>query len=286
MSSKNVLISIIIPALNEEDYIARLLGDLLKSSYEHIEIIVSDNGSSDDTQKIVEEFVLKDKRVKLVHATPKGVCVARNTGARHAKGKYFFFFDADMRIAPQLLKNSVEELETRELDAASYHFFPSSAAFLEKIFFKFYDWIFTIRQYSKPIACGAALIAKCSVHREINGFDESLTMIEDMDYVRRAAKVGKFRLLDQKVRFDMRRFKQFGMLKVTSQWWVAGIAYLAGIRRVKWKYFKPNEQGLVGSGMKRFAQAKEKVKKQVQKKVANASKKITTTSKTLTNKFR
>ena len=270
MDTKKPILSIIIPTLNEEAYIARLLDDILKSSYKNIEVIVCDNGSSDKTCEIVTDFSKKHSTVSLVHANVKGVSIARNTGAKHAKGKYLFFFDADMRVSTTLLEKSLNELEKRELDGAGYYMYPSSSTFFEKVFFNFYNWLYKIRQYTKPIACGAALVSKRVVHEKMCGFDESLTMIEDMDYVRRIGKVGTFRILQcEKVRFDMRRFRTFGMLKVTIQWWVAGIAYLGGIKRIKWKYFKPNEMGLVGSKLKDF-------KKFTKDKIVHAQEKITT----------
>jgi glycosyltransferase involved in cell wall biosynthesis len=279
MNSNNPILSIIIPTLNEEAYIARLLNSILNSTYKKTEIIVSDNGSSDKTQKIVQQYSDKYSNITLVHASLKGVSVARNAGAKSANGEYVFFFDADQQISNTLLEQTVAELQTRSLDGAGYYMYPSSSRFIEKLFFNFYNWLYNVNQYLKPIACGAALVAKRSIHEKIGGFDESLTLIEDMDYVRKIAKVGKFRILKcEKVRFDMRRFHTFGMFKVTIQWWVAGIAYLGGIKHIKWKYFKPNELGQVGSKLKVYTSKKMQV---AQKKITtaqiNAQKKIVQT---------
>lgn len=89
-------LSIIIPVYNGQDYIGRCLGSVLNQSGvgEH-EIIVVNDGSTDNTEKIVKSIAKKNKNIKLINQPNSGVSVARNNGLRQSYGKYVTFIDAD-----------------------------------------------------------------------------------------------------------------------------------------------------------------------------------------------
>jgi glycosyltransferase involved in cell wall biosynthesis len=90
--SVDPLVSIIIPTYNCQAYIAQTLASVLGQSYRSIEVIVVDDGSSDDTQRIVLEH---GGCVRLIQQSNQGVCVARNFGLSHAKGDFICFLDHD-----------------------------------------------------------------------------------------------------------------------------------------------------------------------------------------------
>jgi len=102
------LVSVLIPARNEEKNIASILGDLRKQTYQHIEIIVFDDDSTDNTSSIIEQQIQHDSRVKLLASKglPKG-WLGKNYAchqlAKEAKGEYLLFLDADVRIQPRLI---------------------------------------------------------------------------------------------------------------------------------------------------------------------------------------
>ena len=102
------LVSVLIPARNEEKNIASILGDLRKQTYQHIEIIVLDDDSTDNTSSIIEQQIQHDSRVKLLASKglPKG-WLGKNYAchqlAKEAKGEYLLFLDADVRIQPRLI---------------------------------------------------------------------------------------------------------------------------------------------------------------------------------------
>lgn len=89
------LLSIIIPAYNIEYYIGRCLDSLLNQTYEDLEIIVVDDGSTDNTLSIIKEYCNKDNRITVIHKENEGVSVARLTGMKKAKGEYVGFVDGD-----------------------------------------------------------------------------------------------------------------------------------------------------------------------------------------------
>jgi glycosyltransferase involved in cell wall biosynthesis len=101
------LVSVIIPAFNAAAYIRRALNSVLAQTYQAIEVIVVDDGSSDATSAVVEEFATKDVRFQLVRQSNAGVGAARNTAIRKARGKYIAPLDADDYWFPQKLEKQV-----------------------------------------------------------------------------------------------------------------------------------------------------------------------------------
>lgn len=89
------LLSIIIPAYNIESYIGRCLESLIIQTYKNIEIIIIDDGSTDNTLSIIKEYCNKDNRIKVIHKKNEGVSVARLTGMKKANGEYIGFVDGD-----------------------------------------------------------------------------------------------------------------------------------------------------------------------------------------------
>ena len=105
------LVSVIIPAFNAAEYIRQTLHSVLAQTYQSLEVIVVDDGSEDDTDAIVEEFVKKDARVQLVKQCNAGVGAARNTGIRMARGEYIAPLDADDIWFPEKLEKQVACME-------------------------------------------------------------------------------------------------------------------------------------------------------------------------------
>jgi glycosyltransferase involved in cell wall biosynthesis len=105
------LVSIIIPAFNAARYIRQALNSVLAQTYPAIEVIVVDDGSSDATSAIVEEYVTSDARIQLVRQSNMGVGTARNTAIRKARGKYIAPLDADDFWLPEKLEKQVTRME-------------------------------------------------------------------------------------------------------------------------------------------------------------------------------
>ena len=105
------LVSVIIPAFNAAEYIRETLHSALAQTYQALEVIVVDDGSTDATGSIVEEFAKKDARVQLVKQCNAGVGAARNTGIRMARGEYIAPLDADDIWFPEKLEKQVARME-------------------------------------------------------------------------------------------------------------------------------------------------------------------------------
>lgn len=95
MKKKDSKISIIIPVYNRESYIEETLESVLKQTYKELEVIVVDDGSTDESYKIIKQFAQKDPRVVYIYQKNNGVSSARNKGLDHATGQYIMFLDSD-----------------------------------------------------------------------------------------------------------------------------------------------------------------------------------------------
>ena len=90
-----VLVSIIIPTYNVEDYVFRGIESCINQTYKNIEVIVVDDGSTDNTRNIIQKYAKKDNRIKYFFKENNGVSSARNMGLDIANGDYFIFLDSD-----------------------------------------------------------------------------------------------------------------------------------------------------------------------------------------------
>lgn len=88
-------VSVIVPIYNLEDYIYRCVISIINQTYKNIEIILVDDGSKDDSPKIIDGLALTDTRIKVVHISNGGVSNARKTGLRHSTGDWIMFVDGD-----------------------------------------------------------------------------------------------------------------------------------------------------------------------------------------------
>lgn len=120
------LISIVVPSYNVEDYIDKCVDSICHQDYENIEIILVDDGATDDTYIKCDEWARRDARVQVIHQENQGLSGARNTGIRAAKGKYISFIDSDDMIAPDYvstLYSCITENGTRMAQGLSKNFF-------------------------------------------------------------------------------------------------------------------------------------------------------------------
>lgn len=87
------LISVIINVYNGEKFIKKCLDSVVNQTYKNLEILIINDGSTDNTLKICESY--KDKRIKIINQNNKGLALSRNVGIKHSKGEYLYFVDSD-----------------------------------------------------------------------------------------------------------------------------------------------------------------------------------------------
>ncbi|MFL6183180.1 MAG: glycosyltransferase family 2 protein, partial [Actinomycetes bacterium] len=98
--SEVALVSVIIPSYNHAHYLGQAIGSVLSQSYRNFEIIVVDDGSTDETSEVASRY----ERVRIVRQENRGLSGARNRGLREAKGEYVVFLDADDKLLPGALE--------------------------------------------------------------------------------------------------------------------------------------------------------------------------------------
>ncbi len=202
------MISIIIPTLNEEKYLPKLLESIKKQTYKDYELIVADANSTDKTRQIAKKYGCKIVKGGLP-------AVGRNNGVKVAKGDILLFLDADVQFDNDFLKNCINEFNSRKLDVAGLYIHPQSNNILDKIFLGLFNFWTFATQFFYPNASGSGIICKKWLHKKVNGFDETIRLSEDMNYVKRCSKFGKFRIIKSaKSYVAMRRFEKEGRFKV------------------------------------------------------------------------
>jgi glycosyltransferase involved in cell wall biosynthesis len=109
-------ISVIIPVYNTEKYLPQCLDSVINQGLKDIEIICVDDGSKDNSGKILDEYALKDKRCKVVHKQNEGAGAARNTGLEYATGEFVLFFDSDDYILDGALEKMYTHAQAKDAD--------------------------------------------------------------------------------------------------------------------------------------------------------------------------
>ena len=115
-----LLISIVIPIYNLQGYISDCLDSVLGQSVRDIEVICVDDGSTDDSMHILEDYAKKDYRLRVIHQENAGAAVARNNGIDCATGKYLCFVDGDDMLAEGALEEIVSVAEHEECEVVTY----------------------------------------------------------------------------------------------------------------------------------------------------------------------
>lgn len=117
MNLNNPMISIIIPIYNVENYLSQCLISILKQSFVDFEIILVDDGSTDNSGRICDEYLLRDSRIKVFHKENGGVSSARNYGLDNATGEYVIFVDPDdYWCVDTVLEKLISFAKTNNLD--------------------------------------------------------------------------------------------------------------------------------------------------------------------------
>lgn len=224
------MISVIIPALNEENYLPRLLDSLKKQSFKDYEIIVADAGSKDKTIEIAKKYGC---RIVPGGLPPK----ARNEGAKVAKGDLFLFLDADLMLQDGFLDTLLKEFKEKKLDIASTNLEFLSDKIIYKIAGMLCNIYYTYTQYFSPHITQCILVKK-EFHEKIGGFDEDIKLSEDFVYIKKMAKIAKFGHLNN-IRYfvSARRFNNDGLTNTFMKLLLAHI-YMAFFGPIKSDIFK------------------------------------------------
>ncbi len=135
-------LSLIIPIYNVEDYLPKCLNSILDQTYSNLEIIVVNDGSTDGSDKICDEYAKKDKRIKVIHQNNAGLSNARNRGLDIATGTYIGFIDSDDWVDEKMYENMMTLAKNEDADIVACglkHIFPESIQSKNSDSIVFYD---------------------------------------------------------------------------------------------------------------------------------------------------
>ncbi len=113
------MISVILPIYNTEEYLRKCLDSVIHQTYKDLEIICIDDGSTDQSGGIVDEYAKLDDRIRVIHQENHGESNARNVGLNISKGEYITFLDCDDWIEPDMYETLLDAIEEDDLDMAA-----------------------------------------------------------------------------------------------------------------------------------------------------------------------
>lgn len=114
------LISVIIPVYNVEKYLQECVDSVLAQTYQHLEMILVDDGSTDTSGEICDIYQDKDPRITVIHQENRGLSEARNAGLAKARGKYVYFLDSDDWILPETFELLIQKAEGEGADVVFF----------------------------------------------------------------------------------------------------------------------------------------------------------------------
>lgn len=209
-SSPSRMISVIIPAHNEQDYLPRTLESLRNQNYGWFETIVVANGCTDDTPQTA-----RGKCHRLIVLSQKCLGVARNLGARMARGELLVFLDADTTLEPMALRRIAEDFEGG-CAAGTIRGRPDCERLSYRLIYVLKNLVH--RFHVHPGSSGVIIcLKKHFVHA--GGFDEGLEVRENSELLRRLKRFGRYKYIgDIAATTSMRRYAQRGVRRLAWLW--------------------------------------------------------------------
>lgn len=196
-----MIISIIIPSLNEEEYINQTLTHLISLPGD-FEIIVVDGGSRDGTLAVVKKFI----KVKLV-SSEKGRGIQMNNGAKIAKGKVLLFLHADTLLPYNAYPSILAFMQNEKNVGGSFYLKLDK----DHLLLDFYSWCSKLNMELFTYGDHAIFIRK-RIFEQIGGY-KKIPLMEDVEIQRRLRMAGRFKKLDSAVTSSSRRFEKTGTIR-------------------------------------------------------------------------
>jgi glycosyltransferase involved in cell wall biosynthesis len=204
------MISVIIPAHNEERYLRQTLEALRRQTYGWFEVIVVANGCTDRTREVA-----RGRCQRLIVLSQKSLGVARNLGARMARGEILLFLDADTILDPNALRIVAEKFTTSDA-AGTVQGRPDEGRFAYRLIYGLKNLIHGCGLH--PGSSGVILCWKEQFMR-VGGFDEGLQVRENSELVKRLKRFGRYKYIGSVVATtSMRRYDRCGVGKVVWLW--------------------------------------------------------------------
>ena len=191
MSTSFPRASIIVPSFNKAEYTMKTVRSLLAQTYKNYEIIVVDDGSSDDTLQLLSIF---DRKISLIEANHGGASSARNLGILHSEGEYIAFVDCDDEWYPHMLSKSIEFLENDPdlgFVFSNVDYIDCEGRIIGRHKVKKYSGNIYHKLILENFICNSSVVVRRSCLERVGYFDESIFVPADWDLWLRLARVYK-----------------------------------------------------------------------------------------------
>jgi glycosyltransferase involved in cell wall biosynthesis len=221
--------SVIIPTLNEADYIPLLLSDFQKQLFHSFEVIIVDGKSTDGTLEEIEKY-RHSLNLRLLTAKKKNVSYQRNFGAENARGEFLIFIDADCRIPSNFMKKLDNDVNKYKYLLYMPAMLPEKKKYMHETYTVLTNFITEVSHIiGRPFATSSTLIIEKNFFNFIGKYDEKMTIYEDQEIIQRAFKSGiNAKLLkDIGVVFCFRRFEKEGTFEIYKKYLIASAYILA-----------------------------------------------------------
>jgi len=204
------MISVIIPAHNEERYLKQTLEGLQRQNYGWFEVIVVANGCTDRTREIA-----RGRCHRLIVLSERNLGVARNLGARMARGDILLFLDADTILEPMALRVIAESFSAADA-AGTVQGRPDDPRWAYRLIYALKNFVH--RSSLHPGSSGVILCWREHFIR-VGGFDEGLEVRENSDLLKRLKRFGRYKYIGSvSATTSMRRYERCGVGKVVWLW--------------------------------------------------------------------
>jgi glycosyltransferase involved in cell wall biosynthesis len=197
-------VSVIVPTLNEEKILPRLLDSVKVQDFDDYEVIIADAMSTDRTREIAAGYGCR--------VVDGGLPAAgRNAGAAAAKGDFLFFLDADVILPEGFIRNVYNEMQDRYHDLATCEIRPLSEYRLDRVIHRMMNLAVLLNLRIDPKAFGFCIFVTRRLFNRIGGFDETIFVAEDNDFVKPASAFRPLYFLNSAfVMVSIRRFEKEG----------------------------------------------------------------------------
>lgn len=205
------LVSVIVPAYNQAHFLPETIDSVLAQTYRNWEIIILDDGSTDDTPEVAKRYTVRDKRIRYEHQENRGLAAARNKAISFSKGEYLCLLDADDLMEKDKISLQLAEFKNNpdvDIVYTAVQFIDTESKYLSEMRSQDYppeDFLAHLF-FRNPIPTPSTMMAKRRCFAD-NPYNESFRRVEDYELTLRLAHKYRFKYLDKPLT-RYRRHKQ------------------------------------------------------------------------------
>jgi len=218
---KHPQFSVVIPALNEELFLPRLLASLTAQTCQDFDVTVVDGSSKDKTVACARSFEKSLPHFQIIVSKKASLPLQRNLGARASRGQWICFLDADGELTPFFMERVKQFIESHDCRLMTTWFKPDSENPKDAVYTLFWNIVLEASLiFKRPLPPGPLTVVRRDAYEHVGGYDETHAFHEDVDFGLRLSKMNvRLDVLRESLCvWSFRRFRKQGTLKVINQY--------------------------------------------------------------------